>query len=290
MMLKKIDLHVHSIFSDGKKRIDEIINIARKNKVGYLSFTEHYNISSYSVTRKLDCKGIEIIPGIEIGTDMGKCGFPGKRHKCHILVYYPSVEICFLLDKYEENRKNAILKTIELLNKKQNVKITYKDVCDFARDSNHITRFDLAIALSKMGFCEDPITAYGKYLDYNSKCYVSRNKESPANLIKCIKEIGGVVVLAHPKSLCLTQAIEYDFIKSLVNAGLDGIEVYNPHNDNQSREVYLNYCDEFDLIPTVGSDFHGLPGREEKIGSGIDNNLNITDVSIIERIKEKAKI
>ncbi len=289
-MLKTIDLHVHSIFSDGKKKIDEIIDIAYKNNVGYLSFTEHYNISSYNVAKTLDCKGIEIIPGIEIGTDMGKLGYHGKRHKCHILVYYPSVEVCFLLDKYEENREKAILKAIELLNRKQNVKVSYNDVYKFARDPSHITRFDLAITLAKMGFCEDPITAYGKYLDYNSKCYVSRNKETPKNLIKCIKKIGGVVVLAHPKSLNLNPDIEYDFLKSLVDEGLDGIEVYNPHNDNGKRQMYLDYCEEFNLIPTVGSDFHGLPVREEKIGSGINNNLNITDVSIIERIKEKAKI
>jgi len=289
-MNKTIDLHVHSLFSDGKKSIKEIIDIADRNGVGYLSFTEHYNISSYNITKSIDCKGIEIIPGIEIGTDMSIIGYCGKKHKCHILVYYPSDEICLLLDKYEENREKAILKAIELLNRKQNVKVSYNDVYKFARDPSHITRFDLAITLAKMGFCEDPITAYGKYLDYNSKCYVSRNKETPKNLIKCIKKIGGVVVLAHPKSLNLNPDIEYDFLKSLVDEGLDGIEVYNPRNDNGKRQMYLDYCEEFNLIPTVGSDFHGLPVREEKIGSGINNNLNITDVSIIERIKEKAKI
>lgn len=289
-MLKTIDLHVHSIFSDGKKTINEIIDIASKNNVGYLSFTEHYNISSYSVAKKMDCKKIEIIPGIEIGTDMGKCGFLGKRHKCHILVYYPNEKICFLLDKYEKNREEAILKTIELLNRKQSINISYNDVSTFARDPNHITRYDLAVALAKLGYSDSPISAYGQYLDYNSKCFVSRNKESPVNLIKYIKEIGGVVVLAHPKSLSLVDKTEYCFLETLVKAGLDGIEVYNPHNDIQRREKYLNYCKEFNLIATVGSDYHGHLKREEKIGSGIDNNLNITDVSIIEKIKERAKI
>lgn len=289
-MRKTIDLHVHSLFSDGKKSIEEIINIASRNNVGFLSFTEHYNISSYNVAKKIDCKGIEIIPGVEIGTDMSSLGYLGKKHKCHILVYYPKDEICLLLDKYEEDRENAIKKMLKLLNKNPNIDITYSQLEEYARDVNHITRYDLAVALAKLGFSPDPLTAYGQYLDYNGKCFVSRKKENPKNLIRHIKEIGGVTVLAHPKSLGLSTENEYNFILELVGAGLDGIEVYNPHNDRVRRKRYLSYCRDFNLIPTVGSDFHGLPNRYEEIGKGINNNLNITDLTIISKIKERAKI
>lgn len=289
-MNKTIDLHVHSLFSDGKKSIEEIIDIANINGVGYLSFTEHYNISSYNITKSIDCKGIEIIPGIEIGTDMSIIGYCGKKHKCHIVVYYPSDEICLLLDKYEENREHAIEKMLKLLNKNQNIKISYSQVEEYARDANHITRYDLAVALAKLGFAQEPLTAYGQYLDYNGKCFVSRKKETPQGFIKHIKEIGGVAVLAHPKSLSLSVENEYKFITDLVIAGLDGIEVYNPYNAYEIRKRYLSYCKDFDLIPTVGSDFHGLPNRYEEIGKGLNNNLNITDLSIINKIKERAKI
>lgn len=287
---KTIDLHVHSLFSDGKKNISEIIDIARKNNVGYLSFTEHYNMSAYNVARKIALPDIEIIPGIEIGTDLSCYNLIGKSHKCHILVYYPSTKICLMLDKYEENREASIRKILELLNKKQNLKISYSQVAKYARNHNHITRFDVAITLSKLGLSSDPITAYGEYLDFNAKCYVSRHKETPTNLIRYVKKVGGVPVLAHPKSLSLSIASEYNFIKMLVDAGLDGIEAYNPHNDEIRTKRYLEYCDEFNLVPTAGSDCHFLPSRPEEVGKGIDNNLNITDVTIIERIKKIAGV
>ncbi|MDO4283568.1 MAG: PHP domain-containing protein [Clostridia bacterium] len=289
-MEKTIDLHVHSLFSDGKKNISEMIQIARDNNVGYLSFTEHYNMSAYNVAKKIAPSDIEIIPGIEVGTDITSLGLTGKNHKCHILVYYPSTKICIMLDKYEENREVAIRKILELLNKKENVKVSYSQVAKYARNSNHITRFDVAITLAKLGLSQDPITAYGEYLDFNSKCYVSRHKETPTNLIRYVKKVGGVTVLAHPKSMSLSIENEYSFIKMLVNAGLDGIEVYNPHNDDIRRTRYLGYCNEFELIPTVGSDYHGLPSRPEEIGKGINNNLNITDITIIERIKKRAGV
>ena len=59
--MKTIDLHVHSLFSDGKKSIEEIIGIALKNNVGYLAFAEHYNLASYNVARRLAGDKIEII-------------------------------------------------------------------------------------------------------------------------------------------------------------------------------------------------------------------------------------
>lgn len=289
--MKTIDLHVHSLFSDGKKSIEEIIGIALKNNVGYLAFAEHYNLASYNVARRLAGDKIEIIPAIEIGTDISGYGL-NKNHSCHMIVYYPSQKICIMLDEYEENREKSIKKILELLNRGQKISITYSQVKDLARNKEHVTRFDVAIALYKLGFSSDPITAYGEYLDFNSKCYVSRHKKTPIELVKYVKSVGGSIVVAHPKSLRIAKSSEEGFFGSLAEAGLDGIEVYTPYNDEQRREEYLKICDKFDLIPTVGTDYHGILTREPKgleIGKGIGNNLNITDTNIIENLKNRAK-
>ena len=52
----------------------------------------------------------------------------------------------------------------------------------------------------------------------------------------------------------------------------------------------MELCDEFGLIYTAGSDYHG--GKRKpviEIGKGIKDNLNITDMRIIERLKEKKR-
>lgn len=287
-MEKMIDLHVHSLFSDGKKNIVEMIEMAKKKNIGYLSFTEHYNLSSYQIAKELAGDDIEIIPGIEIGTDISEYGL-NKQHQCHMLVYYPSTKICMMLDEYEQNREAAILKILDLLRKHQNITISYNQVCQCARNAEHITRFDVALTLAKLGFSKDPFTAYGEYLDYNAKCYVSRKKKTPIELIQYVKEVGGVIVVAHPKSIRMEREKEKNFFRELADAGLDGIEVYTPHNGEETRKRHLEYCKEFDLIYTAGSDYHGIKAREIEMGTGIRGNLNVTDIAIIENLKKRAK-
>lgn len=75
-------------------------------------------------------------------------------------------------------------------------------------------------------------------------------------------------------------------MQELIECGLDGIEVYNPHNKGDTLKWYLDICQEFDLIPTVGTDYHGR--KEDTIE--IDKNLCISDESIIERIKKKKSV
>ena len=128
------------------------------------------------------------------------------------------------------------------------------------------------------------------YIDYGSVTYVASDKMSPTELLKYVKSVGGVVSIAHPKSLAMNKERLYEFIKELTELGLDGIEVYNPHNKIGRIEEYLELCDEFKLIPTVGSDYHGRENDNIEIGRGIDNNLCITDYNIVERIKKRRTI
>ena len=42
--MKYADLHIHSSYSDGAYTPEEIIDIARKNEVKYISITDHDSI------------------------------------------------------------------------------------------------------------------------------------------------------------------------------------------------------------------------------------------------------
>ncbi len=250
-----IDLHVHSKYSDGFDDVSRIIETAKKNNVKYLSLTEHYNISSYKIATEIAGKDIEIIKGIEIGTDMVNYNSENK-HVCHILAYYVSNDIYKLLDLYEVDRYECVLETIELLNSNK-IYIGIEDVLKYSRDDNSIGRYDIAIALKELKYVNSINEAYEKYLDYNGTSYVKRRKLNPFELIKKIIQYGGVPVLAHPRSLRMKSEEEIKFIKELINVGLCGIEVYNPNNGIERRNRYLKLCKEYSLVPTVGSDYHG---------------------------------
>lgn len=250
-----IDLHVHSSCSDGFDDVSRIIETAKKNNVKYLSFTEHYNVASYKLARDIAGDEIEIIKGIEIGTDMTSYNKENK-HICHILAYYISNDIYKLLDLYEVDRYECVIETIKLLNANK-ISISIDDVLKFSRNVNSVGRYDIAIALKKLGYVKSINEAYGKYLDYKGKGYVKREKLNPFELIKKIIDYGGVPVLAHPRSLRMKSEEETKFIKKLIDVGLCGIEAYNPNNGIEKRNRYLRLCKKYCLVPTVGSDYHG---------------------------------
>lgn len=280
---KYIDLHVHTNYSDGFDTIEEVLAKAKANGVGIISLTEHYNLSSYKTACELAGDDIEIIPGIEIGADMSAYT-AGEKHVCHILGYFISKEIYKLLDIYELDRYECVVKTIKFLNS-HGVDIDITDVIKNARDKKSIGRFDIALTLKKLKYTKTASEAYGKYLDH---CYVQRKKLTPIQLVKKIREYDGVAVIAHPKSLRFNPEMEEEFIKELVEAGLGGIEVYNPNNGEQKREQLLEYCKKYNLVATVGSDYHGGNRKPViEIGKGINNNLEISDYNIIEELKKK---
>lgn len=279
-----IDLHVHSKCSDGKWTLEEIINYCKENNISVLSFTEHYNLGSYKKARFLAGEDIEIIPGIELGTTLSDMGY-SKNHVCHILAYYPTYKICKILDEYELSRCDCVKKTIKKLN--MSIPISFSDVKKYARNKNSIGRFDIAIALYKLGYALDPISAYGEYLDNGKSYYVERKKLTTQAIISRIREVHGIPVLAHPKSLKMNIIEMENFLTKLKDYGLEGIEVYNSHHTPEQISLFKEMAEYFNFACTVGSDFHGRSEDNTKVGFGLNNNLMISDYEIIKELKRR---
>ena len=179
-----IDLHVHSCYSDGKRSLKYIADKAYENNVGVIAFTEHYNMSSFWPFRKIVGKQIEVIPAIEMSASLSSLGL-SKNHVCHILAYFPSTQICSILDYYELSREKCVKKTLERL-RDEGISLSYRDVVKYARDKASVGRFDIAIALSKLGYAHSPAKAYSTFLNLNSPIYVDREKMQVDALIKSI--------------------------------------------------------------------------------------------------------
>lgn len=286
-MGRYIDLHVHSNYSDGKHSLEYIKDKAFENNISVIALAEHYNMSSFVEFRSLVKKEIEVIPAIEMSASLLSYGL-SKRHVCHIVAYFPTTKIYYILDQYELSREKCVKKTLELL-KKNGINISYTDVLKFAKNKISIGRFDIATALANLGYSSTPAKAYSKFFDLNSPVYVDREKMQVGELIKNILMCKGLPVLVHPKSLRLNESDFVGFISELKAFGLVGIEAYNPHNSKERTSFYLDVCNEFELIPTVGSDYHGRSNEQIEIGLGIENNLLIDDYSIVRRLKRKEK-
>lgn len=289
MFDKYIDLHVHSNYSDGHKTLNYIYDKCIQNNVGVIALAEHYNLSSYRKFRRIAKGKIEVVPATELSASLLNYGL-SKRHVCHLIAYYPTSKIYSLLDSYELSRDKCVKKTLEML-QKGGINISYTKVCNVARNKKSIGRFDIAIALATLGYAKTPVEAYEKFFDEKSPVFIDREKMCVKDLIQNILSIGGVPVLAHPKSLRLNNSDFEGFVSELKAFGLKGIEVYNPHCTKEQQEFFEGICNSYELIATVGSDYHGRSNEDTQIGLGISNNLKISDYSIIEKLKkEKHKL
>lgn len=282
-----IDLHVHSNYSDGKRSLKYIADKAFENTVSVIAFAEHYNMSSFLPFRKLVEGQIEVIPAIEMSASLSSLGL-SKNHVCHIVAYFPTTQICSILDYYELSRDKCVRKTLDRL-RREGISLSYRTVAQYARDKSSIGRFDIAIALSKLGYAPTPAKAYSKFLDLNSPIYVDREKMQVDTLIKNILMCKGLPVLAHPRTLKLNNSDMRELILKLRGFGLCGIEVYNPHNKPEHIRFFSDLCNEFGLLKTVGSDYHGRSKEGVELGLGMDGNLKIDDYSIITALKQKEK-
>ena len=77
------------------------------------------------------------------------------------------------------------------------------------------------------------------------------------------------------------------YIKELTAYGLEGIEVYHSKNPPELVFELEKIADEFGLLISVGSDYHGpIVTPKVQIRRGINDNLNIKHVSILDKITE----
>jgi hypothetical protein len=94
-------------------------------------------------------------------------------------------------------------------------------------------------------------------LHNNSKYYVPHYSPSPEDAIKLIKAAGGVAVIAHPMASHRGRVISAETFGSIIQSGLDGIEVDHRDHTPDEKVSLINLAKEFDLVMTGSSDYHG---------------------------------
>ena len=286
---KYIDMHTHSIYSDGQLEVDELIKLAIKNNVGILSITDHdtllgnKNISEYY--RKSN--DIMIINGIELSAKVDK-------GRMHILGYDYDINNYELNNKMNELKVNSIYAIMACINQLRidyNIVFSEKEIKDIINRKGNIGRPLVARLLVKYGYADSVEDAFQKYLNpaYNK----TRKTNKGINYEECIRLIkgaNGISVLAHPNQLLLNDTELENTLKKLISCGLDGIEVYHSGHSKEEVEKYLYLADKYNLFISGGSDFHGIDVKPDiELGSGYKNNVKIKRLSLVDEIKRRNK-
>ncbi|MCA9473044.1 MAG: PHP domain-containing protein [Nitrospirales bacterium] len=279
--MSRIDLHLHSTYSDGSFSPHQLLSKASHFQVTALSLTDHDTTDGISeAVEAASHLDIEIIPGVEVSSSY-------QGTETHILGYFIDLQNPLFQDRLRQlrqSRKDRIPKIVKKLNE-IGVPLSHEDILSIAGHGS-IGRPHVAQALVKKHYVSSIEEAFSQYLKEGAKGYIPRQLPDAQEAIHWIRSAGGVPSLAHPgwvrhsiqelKTVCLT----------LKKYGLQGIEVF--HSSHTSRQIseYQTLANRLDLLVTGGSDFHGKPRPEIEVGIG-KGNLNIPG-DILEALRTRA--
>ncbi len=276
---KQIDLHTHSTESDGTLTPEALMRHAKDIGLSAVSLTDHDTIGGLAKARPIAEKlGLELVPGVELSTDY-------QEQEVHILGYYfdeNNPEFLAKLKEFVDGRDKRNEKMIRLL-QQEGFDITMEALYAENPDSV-ITRAHFGKYLVEHGFVKDRKTVFAKYLGDDCRCYVPREKITPFEAVKLIQMGGGLAFFAHPVLCHMNHDRLRNFIQLLKDAGLVGLEALYSKNSPADEENMRALAQEFDLLISGGSDFHGVNKPKIHLGTG-KGNLNIP-YHILEEIKE----
>jgi len=256
--MTRIDLHTHSLHSDGSHTPAELVAMARAAGVAALALTDHDTIAGLPelhLAATSPGPTLTIIDGVELSATAG-------QNDIHILGYFVSSAhepFCAALQNFQEGRLRRAESMVARLNA-LGVAITLADVQRHAGGGS-LGRPHVALALLEAGYVETFDQAFGRYLGHRGPAFVSKPHFQPEEAVELIRQAGGVSVLAHPGT-----ANRDDLLPRLKAAGLSGIEVWHPKHGPGQVAHYRRIAAEFDLVPSGGSDFHGAKVGDVRIG------------------------
>lgn len=288
----KIDLHMHTTVSDGAFTPKQVIDMAYKNGVKYMSISDHDTIDAYNeeLFQYAENRGIKLIPAVEISTRFEKVGihvlgynydlnnqeFRDKLYKIrnarHIYLHEVGeklTELGYKLNVEELDKIDAVTKahiSLDIVNNKENEELLLKNF-------GHIP--------NKGEFIE-------AVMNENCPAYVVKKQVTPKEAAEIIREAGGKVVLAHPVAYEHEDNLTEEDVQKIVDSmNPDGIEANYIYVDSMNQifnevQKWRKFAEKNNKFVTCGSDFHNSDGIRPEIGfTNVDFELTNEEIEDI---------
>lgn len=264
------DLHVHSTFSDGTLTPRQLLQLACDAGLSAVALTDHNTVTGLpDFLENAKDFSVQAIPGIEFSVDY----LDTELHLLALFVesaYFDTITAMMEDFKHRKEQSNRTL--VENLNQ-LGFALDYEAIKH--RGSGYVNRAHIAAEMTEKGYTPSIKEAFKEYLNPKKGYYTPPRWPDVFEMIRFIKSMGAVAVLAHP-FLQMDETQLREFLPQAVETGLDGMEALYPTYDNAQTACAWALCEEFDLLPSGGSDFHGDNKPHIKIGVG-EGNLAIPE-------------
>ena len=271
--MAKIDLHLHSNYSDGSDSIKYLFEKIMHAGIKIFALTDHDTVAGCNEMKKLVPKGIDFIVGTELTCKTDSIS-------CHILGFNIDCTNPFLLSLIEKGkllRKQKLDTRINYLKEVHKIDLTTEEI-EWLYSRNTVVKTHMANILVKRGLAKDNLTAMRQYLD---GCKTGNTKFSIKEAINAIKAAGGIPVWAHPLGgEGEAHDSEEEFLpklKTMKEYGIEALECYYSRYNEKESEFLVKCANDNHLYISGGSDYHGtnksIPiGKLNSSGKYIDSS------------------
>ncbi len=258
-----VDLHVHSIASNGSCQPYELVDMALEKGLYAFALTDMDTVEGipYALEAAED-QPVHVIPGIEISAS-----YQGRE--IHLLGYNIDWQNDLLTDTLEQVsrlRTERIMKMCDLLGEHR-IRISLEELYEFT-GRPVITRNDIAELMVKKRYVRSTDEAFEKYIGADCSCYLPRFKLDIEDAVKLIRYAGGVCSVAHPVYYDMTDDEFIDMFRYLKRLGVRCIEAIHSDNSKEDAERFTGLAEYVGMSITGGSDFHGDSRPDVFMGTG----------------------
>ena len=265
----KVDLHIHSTFSDGTLTVPQIVEFARENNFEYIAITDHNNFQSVGVLKEMTDELPHKIAGIELSTKHN-----GK--KLHLLGYF-NVNSDFdsekfaplraLLDREAESKSVQVRQMIDNLS--VDFDVSYDEFLSMLNSDGFVNRVHIARYLTDKGITDSVSNAFKTVINTKSKYFVKRREMTFEEGLYAVVQCGGLPSIAHFVEYRFTDE-EIDEIATITADATDtvGVELWHYKQNADFRRQIIDRCKKYNnlnIVFTAGSDFHGA-NKVQNIG------------------------
>ena len=273
-----IDLHSHSIFSDGTDTPEALAQAADALGLKALALTDHDTLDGLPrfMAQQPSVRTL-LVPGLELS-----CRFLGRG--LHMLGLFVDYQDPAFRTRVEGLATLRLGRNREMVARLQalGVPLTFEEVAATA-PTELISRTHFAKALVARGAAGSPQDAVLRFVGDNAPAFVPVPELTPRTAALWIHEAGGIAVVAHPGRGVPRHFRWEEAMAELKAQGVQGFEARYPDYGPREERYFLELAGTLDLVPTGGSDYHGAnkPGQGLGIGRG---NLHVPD-EILERLQ-----
>lgn len=275
-----IDLHVHTLASDGSDTPVDVVRMAAELGLRAVAVTDHDTFAGLPEAIEAGARyGVEVVPGVELSTI-----YDGVE--VHVLGYYmdaghPRLRAMMARATAERNARNETM--VQRLHD-AGYPVTMDALHAAFPGQTMLGRPHISEYLMRRGYVASVQDGMKNLLGRGKPFYVARYNIPLEESVETLRAAGGLPVVAHLFKYRYTPEQLTAMVDAAAAAGAVGLEaMYTNYTPEQEQAVRV-LAAERGLLCTGGTDYHGARKPDIALGRGF-GNLRVP-YALLEGLKE----